>query len=431
MPILYYSGPTIPRPQYNAWVTVVFLSGSASVVASLLIARICIKKTDKLYHRLVLWLSLVDIGTSTSILLQPFLTEYYPALDNWMSHGTHSSCTAIAATFGFFGFSGPTFNALLALYFHFSICRNVNERKLTIWLERPVVCYIVLVSAALQSIGVAADAAMYHEFALICVFGKATRFLARHRYFFHVATGLLAGSAAVIGVITTVLTNRLISKKIERTQGYSITDTSRQIKREANVQSILYCVAFVNSFAWTTAAIILGTKYVLPDEVVLTKLFWLKLLFYAFFPLQGVLNCVIYLRPHTVRWKRAVPAQSWGWAIQQATRGLVPPRAPVRRRNANKNLRVNCPEEGVAGELHLPSTPSSQENVNFDEDFDCGVGFVTAQDFSSGGDFVTAEENEASEAEGQRLMQSEMSITAKDENSANNVGTNPSRDSGP
>ena len=91
--------------------------------------------------------------------------------------------------------------------------------------------------------------------------------------------------------------------------------------RQIAVQSFLYVFAYLMVFIFSFCVFILESTDPVGFES--DKYFPLQVLAAMFFPLQGLFDAVIYLRPRYYRFRKHFPEKSWWFALQKAvwTRG--------------------------------------------------------------------------------------------------------------
>lgn len=87
-------------------------------------------------------------------------------------------------------------------------------------------------------------------------------------------------------------------------------------------QALLYCLGFLNTIVPFSLFIVVssieGPTTSNTGTPILTH--FMVFLFYMLMPLQGFVNCVIYLRPRLWRWRDAFPYRGWCWILVQIVR---------------------------------------------------------------------------------------------------------------
>ena len=97
------------------------------------------------------------------------------------------------------------------------------------------------------------------------------------------------------------------------------------------MQSICYTLVFLAPLLPVILTSILDSIYLTPeleqardlqDKGVVVAAYFIT---FMLFPLQGLLNWIIYTRPSLVRWKVANPEKSWTWAYLRVLSGESAP----------------------------------------------------------------------------------------------------------
>lgn len=108
------------------------------------------------------------------------------------------------------------------------------------------------------------------------------------------------------------------------------------------MQAIFYTLAFMNSLFMTMIGTQVGYNVVEKPEDFTDlddrpHVFAGMFLLFAFYPLQGFFNGLIYIRPDWVRWKRAHPDDSWLWALWYALHHQ-PTEQPTREQSSGSSV---------------------------------------------------------------------------------------------
>ena len=120
----------------------------------------------------------------------------------------------------------------------------------------------------------------------------------------------------------------------------SLTPQQRKILRTVTVQAILYFFSFFIGFA----AVIITT---IVNQIVTTDIDDVKelsgkpgltlsvILVAVFFPLNGFLNMLVWMRPRIVQWRETHSDRSWFWAYRQVLAGTS---APISRTTNDNHI---------------------------------------------------------------------------------------------
>ena len=110
------------------------------------------------------------------------------------------------------------------------------------------------------------------------------------------------------------------------------TDAQKQRIRSIAIQAVCYAGAYFVGLIVVLAANVVDSFYLKDGDDDLTSLgdsgiyFFVVMLLWLLFPLQGFLNMLVYIRPRLVRWKRHYEDASWWFAFQKVLSNEVPPR---------------------------------------------------------------------------------------------------------
>ena len=290
------------------------LMGSSILIRKALMAQ---RRQNVTYHRLLIGLSVMDIFHDIAWGLQPFLI---PASDDrvW-SYGSTGTCSAV----GFFvqlGSSVVLYNGALAMYFLVTIVFGVSDKKVVQyepWLHVVPLGYALITATVGVSIG------LYSSLLLgsFCWIGEYPKGCEDDEETECISTiiGWIFGGVPVIGTsMFLVVANTVIYSKVRRTTRQTTRFATRghRADKQVAVQSILYVVACVSTLIWAMMVRTLESMgFHRESESDFLVLLFLAQLFY---PLQGFWNCLIYVRPRYLRWRRRAPEQSRWWCFKKA-----------------------------------------------------------------------------------------------------------------
>ena len=358
--------------EYSGFAALMFGSSGLSAFGSICIIKLCARRANRshLHHRILLALSISDVGLSISNVLQLFLSPELFWVGNRLAMGNWDTCKIISSIWSLFAFSGPIYNCMLALFFYLTICRNLSEKTLVVWLERPMHLFVLISCTAIPIAAIPFDAVVFHSLTLVCI-------PSGRKAFFQYAPGVIVGVSTMTSFAATITTGcqarTQMRKSLRHSFNLSLGNDMRKTSREAGTQSVLYCLAFLNSILWIVVTTVIGLTAPIKDQ--LNGYYPLKLAGAFFYPLQGFFNFCIYLRPVYTRWKRAEPDKSWWWAFwKAATSHDKPPRLPRRRSRSNLLLAVQEKEdEGIGKSTHSSEEIEQEMMAQELERGECGI----------------------------------------------------------
>lgn len=328
---------------YTGVVAVAWCSIVLSLFGSMSIVWIILKngKLGQLYHRLMLGMSVMDLIMTSATAAMPYVNR--DDVGFLFARGNERTCEAA----GFFlqAWLGSTiYNAWLSVYFLLMVCYGYKEQQIVARMEPYCHILAILLPLTFGVVGLATDSFNTVPLLGICDFSpwpasclndegvECER--GEHAETFNLAHISTMVTFVLIGISCTVRVYWVVRRQTLHSQGHATSSSFhlgdnqqhndpariRRIQAVRN-QAICYTSAFLVSF--------LSALFALFED---PSLAWPLFLLYAFFPLQGVLNWGIYVRPRLLRWKDANPEKSWFWAYRQILGGKV---APTTRRTAH------------------------------------------------------------------------------------------------
>lgn len=168
----------------------------------------------------------------------------------------------------------------------------------------------------------------------------------------------------------------MILRKISnvRSQNSCREKTKRSKRsRKVAIQSFLYIAAYLACWIWGVVFFTLSAVY--PDSIQSGRYYWMQVLDAIFFPLQGAFNCVFYLRPRYLQWRRVTNRKG---AVMKAAFSLELPskamiikarrKRMIRRVSTAQNKKAAVPVTQAAADNTDPSTSiilkSSHSNLS-------------------------------------------------------------------
>lgn len=295
----------LPLPKYIPLVVLQVITSFASMVTSIVILRIASPKLQSTYQRYLYSLSIAVILNALFLLLHHFLVPSESSGADWAS-GNDATCTTVGFFLVFGSLMASLYSNMLALYFYFSIQTNDGTKQrphedVIGWPERLAHCFCWMVPAALGGAGVGLEGYQYDPALNMCTLtssgsNNSVEILR------HVFQWALVGSAAVSIVVTLIIqwqvrgTLKKMQAMTEREDQDLDPDTDEQQLQlgqklaAVSTQCLLYTLAYLASFVWFVVLVFLPTN-------MSNLLYAFQVITATLYPLQGVFNCIIYVRP--------------------------------------------------------------------------------------------------------------------------------------
>lgn len=374
--------------------------GSAvlSTLGSFLISYHAIPRKDKQstsVNRLLLGLSLSDISNSSRLILAPLIA--YPQLR------PSPGCTA-DGFFTILGFLGAYYNAALSYYYYAVVVRGMQDRRFSKWPERicHIVCCLFGFLSALMGIFlntynpnndelgcyiapypldcledenvpcergelawihnyIAAVIPIFLALILIVFFNvsiyRSVRRLEKKLMRYDFARTVEAGSTAAGSSFAPSVADNA-SPTMATTTTTTTTQQQEQQRRDVHqrstkiaAQGFLYVFSFAVSWLFVFIMFIINT--IDAQGVTDEKYFAVQVLMSLFYPVQGFLNAIVYIRPRVLQWRNSTQGErSLCYAIWKAC--TCRDRPPPQRRPQSNQSREDRLAKVVADEAALP-----------------------------------------------------------------------------
>ena len=337
-------------------------SCTLSVLGSTVIIYLILRRQkwkSSLFQRIVLGLSVSDILGTLSAACQPFMLPKSTKIP--IAFGNTTTCEAIGFLF-MSTMASYLYSCELSVYFLLSIRYDWREAKTSSYLEPWVHVLPWIVPLSFGTAAIILDAYNPSLVLGICMFGsypadchvsETIECVRGDRdavvYGLFVPWNFISGFAALIGISSTWLVYSSVRRQIQRNHRYDfrrqsatasgvgmvvpVIELSQQDKRLRAVsrQAIFYTLAFLNTFIGACFGSIMGFFYTESGNMGIYTLddkpfvYAAVLFLYAFFPLQGFLNALVYVRPILIRWKDANQNMGWLFAFRQVLSCKTPP----------------------------------------------------------------------------------------------------------
>lgn len=403
-------------PQYVVSVLLLILSSLISLTGSAIIIKCVCGDLTKVHHRTLLLLSLGDIVLSINNFIHPFmLPEGMPGGRPWAS-GNTQTCTA--AGFMFTTSIGWTFSmsAFLSINFLFQVRYKWSEAKIKRCLAPSAYAFGAFASLGTCVPGLFTES--YNPTYLIgfcflrewpnnchepdsgveCIRGGAytkiqgqigsliifliscTGFVATFLLYRSVKTTIAASnrhnfatraSTTRSSEVTTSMRDQPSQQGGDNNRfnpRVSIIDERQQERlRIVNWQCVLYTAAYFNTLFWNALfQVIANSMGNLEGRIGEPLLYSMLLVTYAFFPIQGLFNAMIFLTPTYRKWRKALGHESSWWLVlrKAISNQPVPTRAQVLQQRADEQFALAQAQHERTNEFKKPEHSSHDTNTN-------------------------------------------------------------------
>lgn len=300
-------------PKFSAGLSIL---GSSWIILEVLRDR---KKLGLIYHRLMLGLSCLDVVISSAWWLSTWPVPSY--VDELYGNvGTNATCTAQ----GFFiqlKAGLPFYNSFLALYFVAVVRFGWTERRLQQmepWLHSAALSMAVGTSAVSAALGLFGNANLW-----CWIDGQYPLYRMLFFYVWYWAS-LAIVTVSMLTVVWTVARQERASLR------YSANNYRGNTKKVAT-QAVLYIFAFyVTALFATIVRVFQAFSTNVP--------FWAIMCMTIFYPAQGFLNAMIYIRPRYLRYRQKHPEWSlWKTGCATLRRAIRGPNLSASKRGSTQN----------------------------------------------------------------------------------------------
>ena len=307
------------------------IAGSFSIIVLILRNKKWRSTNGGLFHRLMLGISVSDTIASMGLLISPYLQPRNEYLMG--ARGNTASCSFAGALI-YTALLAIYYNCSLAFYYYRTIVKGEKEDKLSRLYEKwmhgvPICLYVVFNAVALGTKAYnpweASRSCAISHFPMNCQDDpnvECTRGLYTMELGYS-ALGLIA-VPSVTGVVLTVLVYLHVRRILIASQKYRYEDQEQENRRKHQValQSVWYCVAYVNVLLWVASFTIFdqtttNTASILGSPQVFTYL----LLHSFFFPLQGFINFINFVRPRYLMNRKTYSDRSCCYSLVRVYQG--------------------------------------------------------------------------------------------------------------
>jgi hypothetical protein len=330
--------------QYLSLVTAGIFSCLLSLFGSCTIIFLILQsehRTGEVYHRLVFGMSISDLFFTSGLLLQPFLMPSETGFP--FAIGNQTTCNIMGFIAPFF-VTSYCYSSFLGVYFMMMVRYNRKQKDLARLLEPwvhilawgfPLVYAITVVSLQLINPNPYLGICNTIPYPIECTFLDDVECVRAEMATFivpvHDAISLLY---VVISLVSTWLVYWTVRKQSRTMTRYNVDGTinenQRKRERAVAIQAVCLSGAYLIGFNTIVSVELLKGIYSpklsgIGDLEDYPFFFVAEFLIWLLFPLQGFVNCLIYIRPRYQRWRNYFPEKSWLWSFRMVVTGQTAP----------------------------------------------------------------------------------------------------------
>ncbi|CAB9528139.1 expressed unknown protein [Seminavis robusta] len=349
----------LPRSLQILVLVVSLLSSVLSLLGSGCILYMAHRKLDQMLQRLLIGVSLSDIAMTMTVLIGSFLLP--PDSGFAWTFGNFTTCTVMGVFFYIFLATSVSYNVYLSFYYLAIVRYGWRENKPVsgsmVMPKWEVVLHALTVLIPL-GLGIAAGSIKAmgpHPFLAGCFLARSphgceegtelecffTNQVAFTALFVILMIYVTAGTFAA--VLSTFMVYWTVRSKLSKTIRFnSVTSTStnndttfhRRIQ-EVRRQSMLYSLTYLNSYVWMMISLMV-TVFASSERMHAHRaapgVYFLTLMVSVMFPLQGLLNFLVYTRQDVQRWRKAQPELYYFQILRRVLAGQAtgPPTSSVK-----------------------------------------------------------------------------------------------------
>ena len=368
---------TLSDAQHLGIIICSIFSGTLSIIGSGIVLKIARTRLPRATSgiRLVVGMSVADLLFSVNAILINFLRPQY--LDIPGAIGNTASCS-------FVGFVTTSLLSTVALYSlcisgntFLVACRGWRENETLKWEKwGQWIAWLLPLSHSIPALATGSINPI--EFDQICLYESypigcnSNDEIECERGEPAILLGTVLVAMIVIPTIIscyfTIQVYRNFKQTIHRVTRYSFAGSSSSPATEKRVeivqwQTIRYTIAYLNTIVWPMASLIVATVVENTDN-----LYWLRICTAFFYPLQGVLFCLIFCLPSVHSWRTASPDSS----LREILRFIIienqstPPSVSSRQMNRSNLSRLSKDDTNGQGSSKDQTVPD--ESTRHGED---------------------------------------------------------------
>mmetsp|Transcript_10360 Transcript_10360/g.29531 ORF Transcript_10360/g.29531 Transcript_10360/m.29531 type:complete len:408 (-) Transcript_10360:1527-2750(-) len=338
-----------------------------SLVSSISIVTIVSRNLRKLYHRILLMISLSDAILSFTNMFHLILAPQHKTINPFVI-GNDASCAAMGFFLNTCLLCTSVYNAFLSINFLLQVRYKWTEEQITKRIEIFVHVFaasfslpLPMLAASLRSFNpeFISGLCLMKEYPAGCHADELVECESGEKF-----GSLLAISAAgmiyivaIIGFVSVTMLYRTVRSTIHKTSvtrfssapqesttstsssadGVCMEMDSKQKRRLRRVswQCSMYALAYLNTIIWPLFHQIIGRTWDMEHKLGEPGKFVAVLVPFIFFPLQGFLNFVIFITPRYQQWRSCLPDEPWTYVLRCA---VSPDDPPCGNRRGTANL---------------------------------------------------------------------------------------------
>jgi hypothetical protein len=306
--------------KYGSLVIAMMLSSLVSTIASTAVVRISFLKLRSTYQRFLFMLALANTFNSIILIWHPLSIPSDP--DYPWAIGNKGSCSTMGFFFLFGSLSVSLYSSCLSVYFFVSMGSD-QKYKMPEDVIGPteflthIFCWLCPLSMASTAVGTnsinidtKSDLCIPQQpcedlISSNCVEGVFTgESITRASEVIMITYQAILVLATIVGLLATLLVYFRAKTYCRIIGDGSVNEGHNQRLTAVSTQSILYTLAYLNSFIWVFVV------WGVPRDADENVYFSFQFLFYFLYPLQGLIICLVYIRPRYQMLKVMYPEDS-------------------------------------------------------------------------------------------------------------------------
>lgn len=387
--------------KYMTLIILTMISSTLSIASSIAIARISFLKLISTYQRFLFMTSLSTLINSMFLLWHPLLIPHDPSTYDW-AVGNTDTCIMEGFFFIFGGLSVALYSCFLSVYFYCSITNNPNKTKMPEDVIGPpeFVAHLLclLCPAAIAGAAVGTNSIDFDRKTDLClplkqcnegdfncvdsIFSRGS--VTANSESIMITFGTIIIIATFVAIMATLAIYSHARKAFRKDNEQNDNDSSgnsNQRLRAVWSQAILFLCSFLNSFLWIF--IVLGV----PSKTEANTYFVLQIFGFVLYPLHGLINSIIYIRPRYQMLRFMYPDDSRNILFRVALSTAGDP-------DEIEHVRAT-----ILGDEYIPPPSVASSEESRDEEIPTVINFTQDTNVSVSSDVSTPSKKEESSIE--------------------------------